>query len=93
MSRLTHKGWQIEPDYSAPFVGHTWTAHSVDHETSVAAATYEELLDEIEGVEAEYPCAVPAPAWDEALVWDDRIARLDVTERPALSLVSKGGEA
>jgi hypothetical protein len=37
--------------------------------------------------------AVPAPAWDEALVWDDRIARLDVTERPALSLVAKGGEA
>lgn len=50
---LTVDGWMIEPDYSTPFVGHTWTASSSTYEASVAAATYEELLDEIAAVEAE----------------------------------------
>ena len=44
---LTVDGWVIEPDYSTPYVGHTWTAHSSAYEASVAAPTYEELLDEI----------------------------------------------
>lgn len=50
---LTVDGWVIEPDYSTPFVGHTWTASSSTYEASVAAATYEELLDEIAAFEAE----------------------------------------
>lgn len=52
-AHLCHEGWVIEPDYSAPHVGHTWTAHSVDYETSLGAATYQDLLVEIAEFEAE----------------------------------------
>ena len=45
--------WQIVPDYCAPYVGHTWTAHSSTYETSLSAATYKELLVEIAEYEAE----------------------------------------
>ena len=30
---------------------------------------------------------IETPAWDEALVWDDRIARLDTREAVRLTLV------
>lgn len=60
-NHLNHRGWEITADYSCPSVAHTFTATGPDFDCDmvdgqfvvtggcVHAATYEELIAEIDG--------------------------------------------
>lgn len=93
-AHMMHRGWRIDADYGCPSVLHTWTALHPDFDgapdgctISAHAATFEELLEEIDGlIEEETPMT-----FDETLL--ALCAKHDLTSISVGVITLDGGRA